>query len=85
MDEFRSKDTEGILEFLVGTAYAIFADHSSRPDGLPLCPGSHAGMRPFLFGLRLISAEAPVCQYVTWMSSFVNFSTVEGYPVAGRP
>jgi len=26
MGEFRSEDTEGILEFLVGTAYAIFAD-----------------------------------------------------------
>ena len=23
----RSEDTEGILEFLVGTTYAIFADH----------------------------------------------------------
>ena len=27
MDEFRSEDTEGILQFLVRTAYAIFADH----------------------------------------------------------
>src|SRR5215472_17321179 len=46
-----SEDTEGILELLVGTAYAIFADHNSRflvDRSVRICPHvlrfcSHAG------------------------------------------
>jgi hypothetical protein len=38
-----------------------------RPDGLPLCPGFHPGMRPFRFGLRLaisvfLSVLPPIAQ-----------------------
>ena len=36
IDEFRSEDTEGILESLAETAYAIFADHTGRKR--KLCP-----------------------------------------------
>jgi len=39
MDKIGSGDTEGILEFLVGTAYAIFADHRDFGFAKPIVSG----------------------------------------------